>query len=80
MRATIDLFMRGVEKNMWTVVYMAQSKEVADKLNSILSSEGILVKLRPVSKTQDSGDNYFEVLVPESEVEEAHNIIIEKGY
>ncbi len=65
---------------MWTVVYMAQSKEIATKLQELLTKEGILVKLRPVSKNHENNDNYFEVLVPESEVEEAHSVIIEKGF
>ena len=65
---------------MWTVVYMAQSKEVAMKLQELLANEGILVKLRPISKNHENNDNYYEVLVPEAEVEEAHSVIIEKGY
>ncbi|HHV95451.1 MAG TPA: hypothetical protein GXX37_03080 [Clostridiaceae bacterium] len=65
---------------MWTVVYMAQSKEIAEELQSLLTKEGILVKLRPISKNQESSNDYFEVLVPESEVEEAHSVIIEKGF
>lgn len=65
---------------MWTVVYMAQSKEIAEKLQELLTKEGILVKLRPINKNYDNNDNYFEVLVPEAEVEEAHSVIIEKGY
>jgi menaquinone-dependent protoporphyrinogen IX oxidase len=65
---------------MWTVVYMAQSKEIASRLQELLVEEGILVKLRPVSKNHENNDNYHEVLVPETEIEEAHSIIIEKGY
>ncbi len=65
---------------MWTVVYMAQSKEIATKLQEFLSNEGILVKLRPISKNHENSDNYIEVLVPEAEVEEAHSVIIEKGF
>ena len=65
---------------MWTVVYMAQSKEIATKLQDLLAQEGILVKLRPISKNRENNDNYFEILVPESEVEESHSVIIEKGY
>lgn len=59
---------------------MAQSKEIATSLQELLTKEGILVKLRPISKNRDNTDNYFEVLVPEAEVEEAHSVIIEKGY
>lgn len=65
---------------MWTVVYMAQSREIALNLQEILSAEGILVKLRAICKSNDNQDNYFEVLVPEAEVEEAHGVIIENGF
>ena len=65
---------------MWTVVYMAQSKDIATKMQELLTNEGILVKIRPISKNHENNDNYFEVLVPEAEVEEAHSVIIEKGF
>jgi menaquinone-dependent protoporphyrinogen IX oxidase len=65
---------------MWTVVYMAQSKEIATKLEELLTKEGILVKLRPVTKNRENNDDYYEVLVPQAEIEEAHSVIIEKGY
>jgi menaquinone-dependent protoporphyrinogen IX oxidase len=65
---------------MWTVVYMAQSKEIASRLQEMLTDEGILVKMRPISKSHENSDNYFEVLVPEAEVEEAHSVIIERGF
>jgi len=44
----------------------------------IVDERRILVKLRPISKNHDNNDNYYEVLVPEAEVEEAHSVIIEK--
>ncbi len=65
---------------MWTVVYMAQNEETVMKLKELLTNEGVLVKIRPIAKNQENNDNYFEVLVPESEIEEAHSIIIENGY
>ncbi|NLY44192.1 MAG: hypothetical protein GX066_09580 [Clostridiaceae bacterium] len=65
---------------MWTVVYMAQSKEIVIKLQQVLEKEGLLVKIRPINKNLDNNDNYYEVLVPESEVEEAHSIIIDTGF
>jgi len=51
-----------------------------EKLQAILEKEGLLVKIRPISKNSDNNDNYYEVLVPESEVEEAHSIIIDTGF
>lgn len=65
---------------MWTVVYMAQSNEITEKLSTVLTDEGILVKVRPVSKNPENNDNYYEIMVPEAEVEEAHAVIIERGF
>jgi len=65
---------------MWTVVYMAQNKDMAEKLKSILEGSGILVRINPISRNKEKADDYFEVSVPEAEVEEAHGIIIEKGF
>ncbi len=58
---------------MWTAVYNATSKDIALKILTCLQGEGVLVKLNPTS-----GNNY-EVLVPESEVEEAQSIIAEQN-
>jgi len=66
--------------SMWTVVYLAKNKKIADKVNELMSREGVLVKLQPVSKNTGDEDSYFEILVLESEVEEAHNILYELGY
>jgi len=60
---------------MWTVVYMAQNKEMADKLHAALSENGVLVKIKAIGD-----DNCYEILVPAAEVEEAHNIIIDIGF
>ncbi len=63
---------------MWTVVYMAQSQEFVRQLQAVLEENGLIVKVRPVCKDAQGGR--FEVLVPESEIEQAHEIIIEKGF
>jgi hypothetical protein len=65
---------------MWTVVYLAKNKKIADRISELMSREGVLVKLQPVSKNTGDEDSYFEILVLESEVEEAHNILYELGY
>lgn len=64
---------------MWTVVYLAKNKVMADKVSNLMSQEGVLVKIQPVSKNTGDEDGYFEILVLESETEEAHNILYEKG-
>lgn len=65
---------------MWTVVYMARNIEIAAIIKKILEKEGLLVKLKPVGKASEERDSYQEILVPQAEADEAHNIIIENGY
>jgi RNA-binding protein YhbY len=62
---------------MWTVVYMAQGKDMATKIQQALEEHGILVKVKPIGKDGSGKDNCYEILVPAAEVEEAHNIIID---
>ena len=60
------LFGREADKegicNMWTVVYMAQNKEIAENLKSVLE-EVNLVRINPVNR-KEKEDDYFEVSVP----------------
>ena len=60
---------------MWTVVYIAPNRIIAEQIKGVLSAEGLLVNLRfsGIPHLGDSGS--VEVLVPESEVEEAHEIL-----
>ena len=64
---------------MWTVVYMAQNKEDADSVGKVLEEKGLLIKVRTVGETDEEGELCYEILVPESEVNEAHEIIIENN-
>ena len=64
---------------MWTVVYMAQSKEIATTLQELLTKEGILVKLRPISKNHDNSDNYYEVLVPKRKSRRRTTLLLKKA-
>jgi len=64
---------------MWTVVYMAQNRDKAGALQSALEQAGMLVRVQAAGKRENTND-YLEVSVPETDVEEAHNIIIEKGF
>lgn len=60
---------------MWTVVYIAPHKREAERIKERLSVEGFLVKLKSVGISQSGECGPVEVLVPESEVEEAMEII-----
>lgn len=60
---------------MWTVVYIAPNKSIAETLKRVLSDEGLLVMLRAASSLSVRELGAFEILVPESEAEEAHEIL-----
>ena len=60
---------------MWTVVYIAPSLREAEKIEKLLSTEGFLVKLRTIGLPQTNDACSVEILVPESEVDEALEII-----
>jgi hypothetical protein len=63
---------------MWTIVYMAADRETADRIKDILEEECILVKIRPGQKCS-CGEGYYEVLVPESEIEEVKCCLYRAG-
>lgn len=60
---------------MWTVIYIASSRQLAERLKNALTEEGLLVQLRATGSTPMGDSGSFELLVPESEAEEAHEII-----
>lgn len=60
---------------MWTVVYIAPSLKEAEKIKKLLTTEGFLVKLRTIGLSQANEACSVEILVPESEVDEALEII-----
>lgn len=65
---------------MWTVVYLAQNEDMAAKLKGMLEAGGLLAMVRSIAKSAEGDGAGFEVLVPESEVEDAHNIIIDADF
>jgi hypothetical protein len=60
---------------VWTVVYIAPNMSIAEMLKEILSKEGVLVMLRTLGVPHLGASGSVEVLVPEGEVEEAHDIL-----
>ena len=63
---------------MWTVIYMAQTKESVLEVQKILEETSLAVRIRPVGEGSDDG--FFEILVPETEAQLAHGILIRNGY
>ncbi|MEA4883785.1 MAG: glutamate decarboxylase [Clostridia bacterium] len=60
---------------MWTVVYIAPNRSEAELVKNMLEVEGLLVTLRPIGVPQLGDSANVEVLVPETEAEEAHDIL-----
>jgi hypothetical protein len=60
---------------MWTVIYIASNCLCAQSIKEKLVSEGVLVALRCTGASKLENCETIEILVPESEVEEAHEIL-----
>lgn len=61
---------------MWVVVYIAPNRKIATYLKELLEMEGILVKLKDSGfKDKNKDERNVEVMVSESEIEEANEVI-----
>lgn len=60
---------------MWTVIYIAPSKQTAEELRDALSREGLLVSLRATGLSTSGSSSHFELLVPKGEAREAHEVL-----
>lgn len=61
---------------MWSVVYIADGEKQIQMIMQLLQAEGILCRVRYLGKQAEPHVN-AEILVPESEVEEASLVIHE---
>ena len=61
---------------MWIVVFITQSRETADTVTELLREAGLIVKVRASGTTANNVYGCYEILLPESEVEEGHRILI----
>lgn len=56
---------------MWTVIYIAPTQKIAERVQDKLTAEGFLVKLKPISLSKQQ----YEILVPETELDEVQEIL-----
>lgn len=56
---------------MWTVIYIASTEKMADRICARLTDEGFLVKRRLVSGARPQ----FEILVPETELDDVKELL-----
>lgn len=62
---------------MWTVVYIMSNRNYAERLKQAIMDEGLLAMLRTTGSPQIGKNCPVEILVLESEAEEASQIISE---
>ena len=62
---------------MWIVIYITQNKETAATVKKLLRDAGLLVKMRSIGLRASEQYGCYEILLPESEVQEGHHILIE---
>ena len=62
---------------MWTVIFITQLRETAETLKKLLRDAGLLVKVRSIGANGVGQYGCYEILLPESEVEEGHSILID---
>ncbi|CVK19812.1 MULTISPECIES: putative signal transducing protein [Sporomusa] len=60
---------------MWTVVYIASNRAQAEMFKNVLCNEGVLANIRPAGVVSALGDGMYEILVLESEADEANSIL-----
>ena len=58
---------------MWTVIYIAPTAKIAERIKQKLTDEGFLVQVRPINLTKQQ----FEILVPEGEVHDVQEVLPE---
>lgn len=56
---------------MWTVIYIAPSVKIAERIQEQLTHEGFLVKIKQASGSKQQ----YEILVPESEIDEIQEVL-----
>ena len=56
---------------MWTVIYIAPTAKVADRIRERLTGEGFLVQIKAINLAKQQ----YEILVPEGELEEVQEVL-----
>lgn len=56
---------------MWTVIYIAPTFKISEKIKEKLTSEGFLVQVKAINLAKQQ----YEILVPEGELEEVQEVL-----
>ena len=63
---------------MWTTVYMTQSIDTARAMREKIEESQIIVMMRSIKPLEDTVESCYEILVPNAELKEALDIIIDE--
>lgn len=56
---------------MWTVIYIAPTEKIAERIKERLTAEGFLVQTRAINLRKQQ----YEILVPEGELDEVQEVL-----
>ena len=62
---------------MWTVVFMSQDKSKVDRILKLLEDSKIITMMRTSNEDDFNTDSIYEILVPQTELETAQDIIFD---
>ena len=62
---------------MWTSVYMTQNIETARSVREKIEHKTLILMMRSIRQEERPGEDYFELLVPQAELDDALGIIVE---
>ena len=65
---------------MWQVIYIAPTRERAEKLKKLLADNGFLCQLKQVGTKRGGKIVSIEISVPISEAEDAYEVLAEHGF
>ena len=63
---------------MWTSVYMTQSIDTAKAMREKIEDSHIIVMMRTIKPEDNALESCYEILVPNAELKEALDIIIDE--
>ncbi|MBQ7573576.1 MAG: hypothetical protein IJT23_04900 [Clostridia bacterium] len=63
---------------MWTEVYFSQSDQKVTRLVELLHEAEIISRVKRIDAKEGIGSTCYKVLVPQSELEEAQNLMVDR--
>lgn len=65
---------------MWMVVYVTEQESKAYHIRELLADEGFVAKIKSINEDKIARGCLYEILVPQSEVNDIHVVLMEHGY